>query len=71
MTLNDFVTFLRQRGLAVLASRGSDGHPQAALIGVAATDQGEVVFDTSRRSRKYATWAGTRPWHSSSDSMRR
>jgi general stress protein 26 len=37
----------------VIASRGQDGAPQAALIGVAATDQAEIVFDTSRSSRKH------------------
>jgi general stress protein 26 len=37
----------------VIASRGQDGAPQAALIGVAATDQAEIVFDTTRSSRKY------------------
>jgi general stress protein 26 len=37
----------------VIATRGSDGAPQAALIGVAATDHGEIVFDTTRSSRKF------------------
>jgi PPOX class probable F420-dependent enzyme len=50
----ELVAFVRQRGRAVLATRGPDGAPQAALIGVAATDQGEIVFDTSRSSRKFA-----------------
>jgi PPOX class probable F420-dependent enzyme len=47
------VAFVRRRGLGVIASRGPDGSPQAALIGIAATDQGEIVFDTTRSSRKY------------------
>jgi pyridoxine/pyridoxamine 5'-phosphate oxidase len=47
------VRFVRQCGLAVLATRGPDGAPQAALVGVAATDQAEIVFDTSVQSRKY------------------
>ena len=37
----------------MIASRGQDGAPQAALIGVAATYQAEIVFDTTRSSRKY------------------
>jgi hypothetical protein len=41
------------RGLAVIATRGSDGAPQAALVGITATRRGELVFDTSRSSRKY------------------
>ncbi len=48
------VTFLRERGLAVIATRGPDGAPQAALVGVTATDQAEIIFDTSASSRKYA-----------------
>jgi PPOX class probable F420-dependent enzyme len=53
VTPGELVAFARQRGLAVLATRGPNGEPQAALIGVAATDQGEIVFDTTRSSRKY------------------
>jgi Pyridoxamine 5'-phosphate oxidase len=48
-----FINFVRQRGLAVLATRGADGAPQAALVGITATGRGELVFDTSRSSRKY------------------
>jgi general stress protein 26 len=48
-----FINFVRQRGLAVIATRGADGAPQAALIGITATERGELVFDTSRSSRKY------------------
>ena len=48
-----FINFVRQRGLAVLATRGADGAPQAALIGITATEGGELVSDTSRGSRKY------------------
>lgn len=50
----ELVNFVRARGLGVIASCGPDGSPQAALVGVAATDQGELVFDCSRGSRKYA-----------------
>jgi len=48
-----FINFVRQRGLAVIATRAADGAPQAALIGITATERGELVFDTSRSSRKY------------------
>jgi general stress protein 26 len=48
-----FIDFVRHRGLAVIATRGADGAPQAALIGITATERGELVFDTSRGSRKY------------------
>ncbi len=52
MNRPELVTFIRQRGLAVVATRGPDGAPQAALVGVAATDQAEIIFDTSAASRK-------------------
>jgi len=48
------VQFIRDRGLGVLATVSADGHPQAAVVGVAATDDGDVVFDTTRTSRKFA-----------------
>lgn len=54
MELGAFVDFVRGRGAAVLATTAADGSPQAALVGVAATDLGELVFDTSAASRKYA-----------------
>lgn len=53
----ELVTFIRQRGLAVVATRGPDGVPQAARVGVAATERGEIVFDTSEASRKHANIA--------------
>lgn len=54
MNRAQLVEFVRRRGLAVVATRGPDGAPQAALVGVAATNHGELVFDTAARSRKYA-----------------
>jgi PPOX class probable F420-dependent enzyme len=50
---SQFVEFVCQRGLAVVATRGPDGAPQAALVGIAATDRGELLFDTASSSRKY------------------
>jgi PPOX class probable F420-dependent enzyme len=50
----ELIAFTRQIGLAVVATIGPDGAPQAALVGVTATDVGELVFDTSRASRKTA-----------------
>lgn len=48
----NLIEFVRQRGLAVVATRGPDGAPQAALVGIAVTDRGELVFDTAAGSRK-------------------
>ncbi len=53
MDRTELVRFVRQRGLAVVATHGPGGVPEAALVGVAATDHGEIIFDTSIHSRKY------------------
>jgi hypothetical protein len=45
------MSFVRARALAVVATCGPDGAPEAALVDVAAIDAGEIVFDTSARSR--------------------
>jgi PPOX class probable F420-dependent enzyme len=50
----ELITFVRERGLAVVCTCGPDGAPQAALVGVAATDRAELVFDTTNDSRKVA-----------------
>lgn len=53
----ELIEFVRQRGLAVVATRDRSGAPEAALVGVAITDWAELVFDTSARSRKYVNLA--------------
>lgn len=47
------IEFVRACELGVVASLGPEGSPQAALVGLTATDRGELVFDCSRGSRKY------------------
>lgn len=44
--------FVRAHPRAVLATRGEDGHPQAALLGVAALDDGTLVLDSAEHARK-------------------
>ncbi len=44
--------FMRGHRLAVQASTAAHGAPQAAVIGVAVSERGELVFDTLRSSRK-------------------
>jgi pyridoxine/pyridoxamine 5'-phosphate oxidase len=61
MDREQLVEFVRQRALAVVATRDAYGEPQAALVGVAATEQGEIVFDTLTSSRKYRN-VSSRPW---------
>lgn len=53
METGEFVAFVRQRGLAVVATLGPGDTPQAAMV-VAATDLGEVVFGCARGFRKFA-----------------
>jgi general stress protein 26 len=49
----ELVAFVRRRGVAVVATRGPDGAPQAAEVGVAVTEDAEIIFDTSIHSREY------------------
>jgi uncharacterized pyridoxamine 5'-phosphate oxidase family protein len=51
---SEFVAFVRDRGLGVIATLGPRGTPQAAVVALVATDLGEVVFGTERESRKFA-----------------
>jgi pyridoxine/pyridoxamine 5'-phosphate oxidase len=53
MDTEQFLEFVTRRGLAVVATIGQEGEPQAALVGVAVTTVGEIVFDTLTSSRKY------------------
>jgi hypothetical protein len=53
MTQLELVQFIRSNRYAVLSSVSSAGKPQAAVIGIAATDSLEIVFDTVDTSRKF------------------
>ena len=61
MDRDALVQFARARGLAMLATTSADGHPQAAVVGIAVTDDGDIVFDTTRTSRKF-TNLSRQPW---------
>ena len=50
--LEDVAQFVAAQQLAVLATLGPDGAPQAALVGFALTDRFELVFDSVDNSRK-------------------
>ena len=54
MTPAAWLAFLRRHKLAVVASVSSQNAPQAALVGFAATDDLELVFDTLGNTRKAA-----------------
>ena len=52
MTPSELLRFMRTQRLAVEASRAPDGAPQAALVGIAVTNEFEIVFDTLVGTRK-------------------
>lgn len=52
MNRDELARFLRRHRYAVQATSHADGAPQAAVIGIAVTDELEVVFDTLATSRK-------------------
>lgn len=52
MTRARVLDFLRRHSLAVQSSVSSTGAPQSAVVGFAATDDCEMVFDTLETTRK-------------------
>ena len=52
LTRDALLTFLRSRRYAVQSSLHPDGAPQSAIVGIAVSDQFEIVFDTLGSSRK-------------------
>lgn len=54
MNDRELLAYLRSQRWAIEASSSASGRPQAAIIGYAATERLELVFDTSTGSRKAA-----------------
>jgi general stress protein 26 len=52
MQKTELAAFIRAQKWAVEATVAADGGPQAAVIGVAVTDDLEIVFDTGTHARK-------------------
>lgn len=51
----DFIyNFIRQNKYAVISSIANNLKPEAALIGIAVSEDLEIIFDTVNTSRKYA-----------------
>jgi hypothetical protein len=50
---SDLLEFMRANPLVTAATISPDGAPQAAILGVAVSDQLELVFDTVDNSRKF------------------
>ena len=53
MNVDEVFQFMNSEHLAVLATTGENGQPEAALMGFAVTPELEIIFDTVRSSRKY------------------
>ncbi len=54
MTRSELAVFMREYPLAVQASTATGGGVQAVVVGIAVSDELEVVFDTVDSSRKVA-----------------
>lgn len=54
VTRADLFHFIARSKLGVLSSIGPSSTPQSALVGIAATENLEIIFDTVKSSRKYA-----------------
>jgi hypothetical protein len=52
MTRAEFVVFVRAAKLGGVATVDAEGHPEAALVDLAVTDHGEVLFDTMAGAHK-------------------
>jgi len=52
MTRDTLLAFLRSHRHATQASVSAAGNPQAAIVGIAVSDQFEIVFDTLESTRK-------------------
>lgn len=46
--------FINSHKLGVVSSINAEGKPESALVGIAVSDQLEIIFDTVKSSRKYA-----------------
>jgi Pyridoxamine 5'-phosphate oxidase len=53
MKREDLYTFLSKNRYGVVSSIGPEGSSQSALVGIAITPALEIIFDTSRNSRKF------------------
>jgi PPOX class probable F420-dependent enzyme len=52
MTRLELIRFVQRQKLGVVSSLAPDGAPQAAVVGIATSEAGEIVFDTLGSSRK-------------------
>ena len=48
----DLLRFLQKHRIAVVATNSPSGAPESAVVGIAVSDQLEIVFDTPSNTRK-------------------
>jgi pyridoxine/pyridoxamine 5'-phosphate oxidase len=53
-TRDEVLAFLQSRRCGVIATATPDGRPEAALVDIATTAAGEIVFETTSATRKFA-----------------
>jgi Pyridoxamine 5'-phosphate oxidase len=53
MTRAELFGFMSRQRLGVVGSLSPEGEPQSALVGIAVTEDLEIVFDTLNTTRKY------------------
>jgi hypothetical protein len=53
MTRFELYEFIAGHALGVLGSTSVEGMPQSALVGIAVTEELEIIFDTLDSTRKY------------------
>jgi general stress protein 26 len=53
MTKAELFKFMAAQKLAVVGSVGPNDEPQSALVGIAVTEDLEIIFDTLKTTRKY------------------
>jgi pyridoxine/pyridoxamine 5'-phosphate oxidase len=53
MTRLELYEFIARHALGVLGSISAEGMPQSALVGIAVTEELEIIFDTLDSTRKY------------------
>ena len=71
MDVEEVFQFMNGESLAVLATVGDNGQPQAALMGFAVTRELEIIFDTVKTSRKYPNLKRIRGSRGSSAAQRK
>ena len=52
MTPSQLIRFVQRQRLGVVSSLAPSGAPQSAVVGIATSEAGEIVFDTLGTSRK-------------------